>query len=668
MKPLRLLLTAALFGTAAGWLPAQNYAPPPSQAPDAATLKSITDRADRLEAELRSLKRRGGPEWLRGDVEVYLKAAQWITHHDEFYQKEAAAWTLDALDRGLFRAALLAQGQAPWLQETGHAVVRGYHSPVDGSVQPYAVTLPADYGKDPHRKWRLDIVLHGRDAALTEVKFLHQHAGDRGDTRNPDYIQIDIYGRGNNAYRWAGERDVFDATDAFGYAERWRLQQLQTVDPNRLVLRGFSMGGAGTWHLGLHHPDNWCVIGPGAGFTSTHGYLKDLKSPLPSYQEACLHIYDAVDYAENAADVPVVAYAGADDPQLQAARNVEDKLKGTGIPMTLLVAPELKHQFPPEWQKKGEAEYQKYVSKGKPERPAHIHFVTYTLKYPTCSWVEVVGLDRHYERSLVDAEQAESGLTVKTTNVRDLHLELAPGTSRQPAVTIDGQHLTARPILRQDGTLHLYLSKHGGTWSDVLPERLAVTRLRHSQKVRNLQGPIDDAFMTPFLCVRGTGKPWNEAAQRYADAELKRFQELWSKYLRGDLPVADDVDVTAEDIATKNLVLFGDPGSNALLAQVLPDLPLRWTHEQVTLAGKTADAADHVPVLIYPSPLNVQRYVVLNSGHTFGADDFQKTNALLYPRLGDYAILKPAPTEKDPGAAEVVTAGLFDDSWQPGTQ
>ena len=27
--------------------------------------------------------------------------------------------------------------------------------------------------------------------------------------------------------------------------------------------------GAGTWHLGLHRPDNWCVMGPGAGFTTT---------------------------------------------------------------------------------------------------------------------------------------------------------------------------------------------------------------------------------------------------------------------------------------------------------------------------------------------------------------------------------------------------------------
>ena len=41
----------------------------------------------------------------------------------------------------------------------------------------------------------------------------------------------------------------------------------------------------------------------GAGFTTTRGYVKGLPEKLPSYQEACLHIYDAVDYAENAFDM-----------------------------------------------------------------------------------------------------------------------------------------------------------------------------------------------------------------------------------------------------------------------------------------------------------------------------------------------------------------------------
>jgi len=128
--------------------------------------------------------------------------------------------------------------------------------------------------------------------------------------------------------------------------------------------------------------------------------------------------------------------------------------------------------------------------------------------------------------------------------------------------------------------------------------------------------------------------------------------------------VKDDADVTPEDIASRSLILFGDPASNSLIAQILDALPLEWTKERIVLAGQTVSAAEHVPVLIYPSPLNPRHYVVLNSGHTFHAADFRETNALLYPRLGDYALLKPAATEHDPLAVEVVTAGLFNDFWQ----
>jgi hypothetical protein len=80
--------------------------------------------------------------------------------------------------------------------------------------------------------------------------------------------------------------------------------------------------------------------------------------------------------------------------------------------------------------------------------------------------------------------------------------------------------------------------------------------------------------------------------------------------------------------------------------------------------GEVYDSRTHVPVLIYPNPMNPSCYIVLNSGHTFHEADFKGTNALLYPRLGDWAVIKPTPTEKDPAACEVVAAGLFDENWQ----
>jgi hypothetical protein len=436
------------------------------------------------------------------------------------------------------------------------------------------------------------------------------------------------------------------------------------LDLGRVVLRGFSMGGAGTWHIGLQRPDKWCCIAPGAGFTTTHGYVPRLADKLSPEQEACLSIYDAIDYAENASDVPVVAYAGEKDAQLQAARNIEDRLRPAGIPMSLLVAPGLGHQYPPEWQGKVQAEIAKHAAAGRPEYPGRIRFVTHTLRYPGADWVQLLALDQHYRRASIDATRSGEAFVVKTSNVRALEIRMPPGSTRQPLrLDADGQALEVRPYQSSAGDLHLYLERRDGRWAAVLPERLATDRARTPQKVNGLQGPIDDAFTAPFLCVRGTGKGWHEVAQAYADASLRRFQEEWSQFFRGELPVKEDVDVTAEEIATKHLILFGDPSSNALIEQVMPGLPLLWGKDRIALGGKEYDASTHVPVLVYPSPLSPGRYVVLNGGHTFHAADFRGSNALLYPRLGDFAILKSVGDKNDPAAAEVQWAGLFDEFW-----
>jgi hypothetical protein len=367
--------------------------------------------------------------------------------------------------------------------------------------------------------------------------------------------------------------------------------------------------------------------------------------------------------------VPVVAYSGALDPQIAAARNVEARLKKLGLSerMTHLVAPKLEHTFPDEWQKKAEALLAKHAKPGKTDYPEKVRFVTYTMKYATCYWVELLGLEEHYKEARVEASASrDEGLSAKTTNVRALRLGLWQGATREPvAVAIDDQKLEGvRPHQSRSGELNVYLEKRGGKWASVLPERLFTDRLRSPQKTTNLQGPIDDAFTGPFLCVRGTGAAWNELPGEYAKADLERFRREWSKYLRAELPIKDDTEVTADDMATKHLVLFGDPGSNSLIAEVLGRLPLEWTKKTVTFRGKEYDAAAHLPVLIYPSPLAADRYVVLNSGHTFRGQDFAGTNALLYPRLGDHAILKLTGAKDDPLKSEVVTAGLFDDHWR----
>jgi hypothetical protein len=632
----------------------KKFDPPKPTKPDEATLAVIATKTEELRKAVAALKEKKVRDDVLIEVEIYLKAAENIVRFEEWYAANSGKWALTTLDQGLARAKQAGEGKPVWRDAPGKWVVRAYRSSVDLSIQPFAMLLPADYGKDPKKKWRFDVVLHGRDASLTEAKFIASHQG--AAPKDLDHVIVEVYGRGNNAYRWAGEMDVIEAF-TWGAMSSASPPEF-VVDPSRVVLRGFSMGGAGTWHIGLHHPGYFCVIGPGAGFTTTHGYVGGLPKELPDYQEKCLRIYDAVGYAENVFNVPVVAYSGEKDAQKKAADNIENALKNFKEPhkFTHLVAPGLEHQMPKEWQDKAEAEYRKYVEKGR-DPNGRVRFVTYTPQFGDFGWFAVEALDRQYEKAVVDGTSG-NGSTLKTTNVRRLSL-MTDDDKTAYDVTIDGQSFKGLKARSWNSLLvrAIILEKRDGKWA-VLEDEPATPI-----KSRRVCGPIDHAFCNWFAVVEPDGKSWHGETDRYAAAELKRFGGEWDRYFRGKLPVLNRAEY--EPVQVRNLVLFGDPQSNSFIAKVLPKLPITWTKEKLVVNGVEYDPKTHVPVLIYPNPLNENRgYVVINSGHTFKEADLKGTNALLYPRLGDWAVIKPTPTAKDPAAYEVVAAGLFDENWQ----
>jgi hypothetical protein len=297
---------------AAGALAAQQQ--PQPYVPTAGEKGRIEAKSTELGALLNKLEQNA----LYPDVAIYRKAGEFILRHpEEFATAGYVNDTLAALDKGIARAKELAAGSPSWTKSKGR-LVRAYQSSVDGSVQPYGLIIPESYSGQPIR---LDIWMHGTNRNLNEVAFIKQHETATPVPPEQSYIQLDVYGRSNVSYRWAGETDVFEALRSV--EERYK------IDPKRVTLRGFSMGGAGAWHLGLHHPDQWAAMEAGAGYTETKVYAN--KETLPAYEEAALHYYDAVDYSLNGTNFPFVGYGGELDRQLQASKNVKDQLLKEGV-------------------------------------------------------------------------------------------------------------------------------------------------------------------------------------------------------------------------------------------------------------------------------------------------------------------------------------------------
>jgi len=639
-----------------------QYDPPPPFPPDAETMKQIMTKQEELKAAFEKLPKDLKAD-IRADVEIYLKAAEWIVRHGEFYTKDSAKQTLTVLDAGLARTKAAMEGKTPWRDVRNKPITRGYYSMVDGSVQPFSVTIPESYGRGD-KTWRLDLVLHGRDSSISEVKYIAGWENAKPAAKENDFILIQAFGRGNNAFRWAGEKDLWECRTAY-YIGEFRATENKFLDPSRVVVRGFSMGGAGTWHMGLHHPLRFAAMGPGAGFTNTRAYIKGFPKVLPDYIEKCLHIYDAVDYAENAFNIPVVAYSGENDPQKTAADNIEQALKGFELPLrfTHLVAPGLKHEMPREWQVKAEELFVKYAGQTR-AYPDHVRFVTYTTKFGDFGLGRVMALDEHYGKAVIDAKANGGSPMITTTNIAvfDLNQRILQPTTK--TVTIDGQVVNvALPPGEKEfsGLGPVFIKENGKTWK--LHDQNSWSKLLQAspRKFFNRQGPIDDAFDDPFTVTVPSGEGWYPEVTKFAAADAKRFGYEWDRYFRGALPTTNLIEHSIRH--NPNSVLFGDPGSNPEIAKVLEQLPITWTKEKLVMNGVSYEPKTHVPVLIYPRK-GLPGYIVLNSGHTFKEADLKGTNALLYPRLGDWAVLKLAPTEKDPNATEVVAAGLFDENWQ----
>ena len=94
--------------------------------------------------------------------------------------------------------------------------------------------------------------------------------------------------------------------------------------------------------------------------------------------------------------------------------------------------------------------------------------------------------------------------------------------------------------------------------------------------------------MDSFLMVRPTGQPLNEKVGAWTAKEMEHAVVHWRQQYRGDARMTTDDAVSDADIASSNLVLWGDPSSNKILAKIAGKLPIKWTAKEVTVGGLRA--------------------------------------------------------------------------------
>ncbi len=663
------LLCSVLFadGPADNQVSSVRPVPPPGIAIDNAMRTSLQRDLDSLQSQLAELRKSKSANIQRflPDVEIFSRAVEMALQEDGFFEPKDADRAKQVLQEGTKRASELKNEKTPWtgLEGGSRMVVRGFRSKLDGTVQPYGIVRPSLV----NALQRADVWCRGRSEKGLELQFIAARMTNPDPMPEPGVIMIHPFGRYCNANKLAGEVDTLEVLE--------HALQEYPIDPKRVSIRGFSMGGAAAWHLAVHYPDKWFAANPGAGFSETPQFLKIFQSEelTPTWYEKKLwQMYDCPAWAVNLRMLPTIAYSGEIDKQKQAADVMADACwnlpASERFELTHIVAPKTAHKFDPIARTEIEKRLATIDRMRSNETPKQVTFTTTTLKYNKAHWLTINALAEHWTPATVSAQLRDSKIELTASNVTDLCLNLdADALPKETAIMVslrdikdpNGNIYNWYVRRRSDLSWSIRLREVGDKWERVSPiENLSAAL----QKKHGLQGPIDDAFMDSFLFVKPTTVGNHPKIDQWVEAELNRAVREWHRQMRGDVIVKTSDELTPEDFEKYNLVLWGDPKSNPTLGKLVDKLPLKWTSDGISVGERKFESGTHVPLLVYPNPLNPQRYVVLNSGFTYREYDYLN-NARQIPKLPDWAVVDTttSPNSRFPG--RIAEADFFDEKW-----
>ena len=506
-------------------------------------------------------------------------------------------------------AKRLAAGDDPFRDQTG-LLVKAYRSSADDTLQPYALYVPKSY--DPKKAYPLLVTLHGATSNhllnRRRVFGLGNRPGesDYEAIRNEDvsfpevdFIVLAPYGRGEVAgYNGLAEEDVLRAMDD--------VERAYNVDQDRVYLTGLSMGGGGTWHLGLRYPDRFAAIVPvcAVGDVSLFAF----NQAASDEDRALMDLTGPTVLAENAGNQQVFIFHGDEDPVVvpEHARRMVARYRDLGWLDKSVHYYELPgvHHFAWDFAYRDASLFARLLPVRRNPSPDHVVYSTFSPRYNQAYWLRIDRIDRGLTLARIEGTRHEQRFLVKTSNLSafTLRLDRALAPARRPLeVTVDGQSAW-RGVAK---TSTLSFARTSGHWAPKPWVGPAVGPPDHAE-ANFLGGTL--AERGPHVYVYGTSgdEAQNGAVRRAAEALSDPGPNVRARF-----KVVADTEVTAEMMAARNLVLVGNAAVNKVVARLAPRLALR-QDASGTFAGAKRVAGPGASYRLHSAnPLAPGRYVLI---------------------------------------------------------
>jgi pimeloyl-ACP methyl ester carboxylesterase len=494
---------------------------------------------------------------------------------------------------------------------------RTFISDIDGSVQYYAVQ-PANPITDKDKEKAKDglalfLTLHG-----ASVEGLGQAAAYG---RNPAGHIVAPTNRRPYGFDWEdwGRLDAMEVLDIAS-------KDLKT-DPRRTYLTGHSMGGHGTWQVGVTFPDRFAAIAPSAGwisFASYAGGSRRPENPIPMQSmlfRAGLPS-DTLSLERNYANYGVyILHGDADDNvPVEQARTMRKELGAFHSDFAYYERPGAGHwwgnacvDWPPL--------FDFLLTHALPD-PASMPKVDFVTASPAVSatyrWATIEAQTKAFELSSIQLkfDAKERRFNGKTKNVARLSLDLSHVNPGEPLkLDLDGQ--TIDKVAWPEKATRLWLQHEGDKWT-----------------------------------------AWSFAKARY-DAET-----FWYRG-NGSIDVIADVDfdLTNHFDKDRNVIVYGNADTHALWKALLGDSPVQVKRGEVQVGDKTEKGDDLACLFVRPRPGSDKASVGVVSGS--GLPGMRLTERMPYFVSGvafpDCLLVGAETLTK--GVDGVRMAGFFGNDW-----
>jgi|GEM_PF-1840278 len=549
-------------------------------------------------------------------------------------------------------------GRDPYAARTG-VVTRAYRSRLDGKLQRYVILVPERYARHPDADMPLIVAAHGlfydpEDMVriITGTSMRPGSALARGLPDHFDFGDLPALIVADDGYADAGQRPPGEL-DVLRVIEEVR--KSYRVDPRRVSITGFSLGGSVSFWIPLHYPDLFSAAAPLCGYPNLEEYhsVRRIRNHRP-WETRLLGTEGIVEYADNGRYLPLrIVHGGKDNPRRSEV--VVERYQKLRYEVDFTVLEDEGHYIWDESYADGSL-VTWLARQRRPETPTRPKLRSARYRWSKAGWLRLDRLRREGHFGELDGRLTKRELRVDTDDVAAFtilvsDLGAAKGETRE--LVVDRQKLGERSL---NGDISLSRGEDGAWTVTDFPD------VPEGHKRAGVEGPMRDIWYDPLVVVYGTEDPLQTEANRLTADAMKRY----SPWINAEAPVLRDVDATAEDLRGKHVVLIGNPRSNRWTRAAEAELPVRFEDDALVFAGKRYEGEDVGISTVWPSPFDRDRTLVLHAGvgrvGTLAArflpelsPDYLVYDGRLRRTWGDYLL----------GAREVLAGGFYDGMWRP---